>query len=607
MSVKKIFIRTIPPVKIRQRIIYSVPESLSERVLPGSQVMINLSGKDIIAVVAEFSDCDPIIEPKVKDIRGVADLPIVKSSQIKFWEWMSEYYMCTEGELYKAAYSGTIKGISGRKSRKKEPKCETLSPLPHLSEAQREAVDNIKSALSSSKPVFLKGEPASGKSEIFLTLAGESLNRGESVLYLVPEITLCTQITQRAREYFGNRVVISHSAQSISERLSIIRRLSDGNEPLLVIGVRSAVLLPFENLGLVIVEEEHDASYKQYEPAPRYNARDAAIVLASLNGADAILGSSTPSFETILNVREGKYSEVILGERYHSSLRPEIRVARFNPYTSKEGKTISPLLESALKRAFEAGERSVIISAKRYMSVPDNELCTSVIAREISSILPDAKVARYDRDSDRITPEQIKVLEAFTSGEYDVLVSNKMTGKGFNFPGVILTALLFADNITMQNDFRSGERFLQAVYQIAGRAGREERRGVVIVQSSNLSDRLVRSVRYGEDVTQELISEREEFMYPPFSRMINIDIRAKTLTVAAEYASALKDALLKGGVQAEGPYDPGNITDKPQMRLSVKIQRGKNLREIKRFIGETCEEHFGKTKRATHIIDVDPV
>lgn len=605
----ELFAWVTPPVKLNGPVIYSIPQSLKTQIFKGSQVRINLAGKEYIAFVNDISDTQ-VIKGKIKSISGVTNLPSVTPEQMKLWEWIASYYMCSVGEVYKASYPGTLKDVSERKNRKLVSSADALKPLPSLTEIQQNAFKEAIQLIDKGKPVLLRGEPASGKSEIYLKMCGEMLKCGKSSLYLTPEITLCRDITRRAKEYFGKKVLFFHSGQTTAKRLAIIRELECGNEPYIIVGVRSAVLLPFRNLGLVIADEEHDVSFKQFEPAPRYNARDTSMVLAKIHSAGAILGSSTPSFETLLNVRDGKYSQIFLKKRFFEIPAPEIKVVNIRRPKAQEedGGLLGGYLRSLIKENLESGDKSLIFTARKYMSMSDKRLCTKVIADELKELFPNARIAVYDYQTGKNGREQESIPDDFAKGSFDILVSNRATGKGFHFPGLQTAAIVFSEAMVNRSDFRSGERMLQDIYQIAGRAGRESKRGVVVIQGSSFSSPLLKSVRFGEDIAEELLKEREEFGYPPFKRLIYIDIKGKSsqkINFVAESVVCKLNNVKQ--LIVDGPFDPGTLSEEPVLRLSLRFSKECNGSEIKNFIKSVCNELILKNSGVKVIYDVDPL
>jgi primosomal protein N' (replication factor Y) len=609
---KKLYVRIVPPVKLDRSVIYSLPAHLHDSVSEGCQIGINLAGRSIVGYIEEFTGTLPDIKGRVKDTGEPVSLPAVTPIQMRLWNWIAGYYMCTTGEVYRAAYPDNIKRISAVKSRSRKTSANQCDPLPELLDFQLSALNEIKDGFRFSKPVYLRGEPASGKSEIYFRLASGYMAEGKSVLILVPDVSLCEHIAQRAIKYFGEKVLRYHSGLTYAERLSVVRRAASGNEPLLIAGVRSAVLIPAANTGLVIVDEEHDPSFKQFEPAPRYNARDVAMVYARMAGADALLGSSTPSFESLENIKEGKYIPVNISKRFFDIPAPEIRVTlhKYRGSGEEKERLLSPLLISAVKRSIaESGQILIVTPRKQiyYQGEAGVQAVTS-IAAELADVVPDARVAIFDPAGERQGKDGKKIPEEFRKGKYDILVSSRSAGKGFHFPFVTVAALLFADSLISQNDFRSGEKLLQTVYQLAGRAGRESGEGVVIIQTSSSSYIHFRSVRFGEDVAGSLMKEREEFGYPPYKKLINIDIKGRWADSVSKAATAAASALEREkDISVEGPFDPSPAQKGDFLRIMVKFPKERSATVIKKMVAGVCLAECEKRSGIKVIFDVDPV
>jgi primosomal protein N' (replication factor Y) len=610
MHSKTLYAKVIPPLKLRRDIFYAIPGPLRECIIIGSQVKINLAGREYIAAVSEISESRGGYNGKVKEVIATTNLPVISEADFAFWKWISDYYMCTVGEVYKAAYPGLVKELSNKKSRTSKAKSCTTKLLPELSIEQEEALSGIKNEFSGNNPVILRGEPGSGKSELYFRLTQENLNNGKSTLLILPEIALSQQIIKRAQDYFPENILIYNSKQTSSAKLKIIANLAGNNIPYLIIGVRSAIFLPFRNLGLVIVDEEQDPSFKQFEPAPRYNARDSSIVLAKLHKAQIILGSSTPSFESLLNISEGKLSEVKLSKRFHEIPPPDIKIVE-TVFDTKNGKMhgiLSGYLVEMLRKSLADGDQALIVSAKKNVYSPQIELSTKIIEKQLKDIFPEAKIVRYDIDTSSKKSEEKKILNDFTSRKYDILVSNKMTGKGFHFPGLNIAALLFAESLLNQTDFRSGERALQTIYQLAGRAGRENKKGCVIIQTASVNNAIFLSIRQGEDSVDKLMKERKEFGYPPFIRIIHLTISGnypENINKASKRFTHLFSSI--DGLTFDGPFDPENFDKSFSQRFILKIPKSKSGREIKRAVNKIIADAEGFYGGIKFIIDVDPL
>ena len=452
-----------------------------------------------------------------------------------------------------------------------------LKALPELTAAQQKAMDEILSFFRQ-KPVMLRGVTSSGKTEIYIRLIDRQLRQGKQILYLLPEIALTTQIIERLRSVFGDRVGVYHSRFSDAERVeiyrSLLRRKQSDDKACIILGARSALFLPFTDLGLIIVDEEHESSFKQYEPAPRYNARDSAAVLASIHGADILLGSATPSIESYYNAHAGKYGLVELLERYGEARLPTVEVVDMIRARKKKQvvSLFSQSLLEAIRLTIERGEQVILFQNRRGFSpfvqcgecghVPRCRLCdvsptyhkhnnqlvchycglsipsprqcpqcgsaniktqgfgTEKIEDELALLMPEARVARLDLDTTRSKHAYERILHEFEDGELDILVGTQMITKGLDFANVSLVGIMNADNMLAFVDFRAYERSFQLMSQVAGRAGRKDKPGRALIQTSMPDNPVIRQV-VEHDYTAlfaSQIEERREFCYPPYCR-----------------------------------------------------------------------------------------
>lgn len=610
MSNKVLYAKVIPPLKLRREIIYLIPESLINIVQKGSQVKVNISGKDYIAVVSEITENSSNYFGKFKEIISVAQLPTVSDNDLIFWKWISDYYMCSLGEVYKAAYPNLIKDLTTKKSRLNNPKQLKSNPLPELSDSQNIALSEIKKEFIKNNPVFLRGESGSGKSELYFRLANEYIQAGKSILLLLPELAISNQIIKRAQSYFPYNLLVYNSRQTLASKLKIIGILAQSDKPFFIIGIRSAILLPFRNLGLIIVDEEQESSYKQFEPAPRYNARDSSLVLAKIHGANAIFGSSTPSFESIENMREGKIAQVNIKHRFFEIPNPEIKIVETLPLrrSGKMNGVFSGYLVDAISNSLTSGDQVLIVSSKKYISSLDYQLSTKVIEQELKELFPNALIARFDTETYSKKSDEKRILNDFANHKYDILVSNKMTGKGFHFPDLNLAAILFAESLINHTDFRSGEKALQLVYQIAGRAGREKKRGTLIVQTLSIQNSTFKSIRQGDDSINILLEERKQFDYPPFVRLIYLTIKGNNSEIVDSSCKKLITQLPKDdSVIYEGPFDPGNSDQYFTQRVIIKIKKHKISSAIKKQISVLIDNLAKGNSGLKIVVDVDPI
>ncbi len=490
-----------------------------------------------------------------------------------------------------------------------------LELFHNLTTAQQNAFDDILKLFEHKNTVLLYGVTGSGKTEIYIKLIDQYLQRSSQVLYILPEIVLTSQIIRRLQKVFGDAVCIYHSKISDAERTEIWQNLSRGDENSykLILGVRSSIFLPFTNLGLIIVDEEHETSFKQFDPAPRYNARDCAVVLATFFGAKVLLGSATPAVESYYNAVNGKYGLVELTKRYSENGMPEIfLVDTFAAAQKKQMKSLfSPQLLAEIRGNIKRGEQSVLFRNRRGFSpyvecescgwIPmcqncdvsltyhkrDNRLVchhcgfimdmpqkccacgdntlktigfgTEKIEDEIKIFFPDANIARLDSDTTTSKSRFEKIISDFENGEIDILAGTQMISKGFDFKKLKFAGILSADSMLNFPDFRAEERAFQLITQVAGRTGRTDMRGRVLVQTSHPEKQVFEDIITNnyKSLYSRLIAERSKFAYPPFSKLIKIQVKHKEEQVLNHSANILAVFLRKiFGVGVLGPEFP---------------------------------------------------
>ncbi len=542
--------------------------------------------------------------------------------------------------------------------------------LPVLSEKQADALDQIHKSWLSHDVTLLHGVTSSGKTEIYIHLIDFVLKSGRRAFYLVPEIALTTQLTERLQNVFGDRVLIYHSKFSDNERVDIWKKLLDTSAPCVVIGARSAVFLPFGNLGLVIVDEEHEPSYKQSDPAPRYNARDVAVVLASLHGAKTLLGSATPSIETNYKALSGKFGHVRLMTRYNDAKLPTIEITDLKQARDNR-EYRAPFALSTIRAAnlaLNGGNQVIFFQNRRGFAPiarctacswsPRCEFCdvamtyhkstrqlvchycgathtlptvcpqchepkieiygfgTERIEDIVSSTFEKRKVLRMDLDTTRNKEGHARIISDFSSKKADILVGTQMVTKGLDFDGVSVVGVLNADTMINIPDFRSAERSFNMLEQVSGRAGRRsDVDGKVIIQTHDPSHPVLKFVAkhdYDGFYAHEL-EERRTFSYPPFTRIINIYLKHRDLqtvkTVSDLYASNLRDLL---GRRVNGPEEPivSRIQSLYIRKLMLKIETGASMTKVKELLRDLnarlCES-YPEVKRTLIYYDVDPV
>jgi primosomal protein N' (replication factor Y) len=533
-----------------------------------------------------------------------------------------------------------------------------------LSKAQEIALDQIHEAFSTRDVVLLHGVTSSGKTELYIELIREALEQGKQVLYMLPEIALTAQMIERLQRHFGDLVAVYHSRFNQNERVELWQMVlkNDAHRARVILGARSSIFLPFRDLGLIIVDEEHENSFKQYDPAPRYHARDAAIMLGNLHGARTILGSATPSLESMYNSRKGKFGYIRLTERYGGQELPEIRPVSLQ---GSKGYFTETLLEK-IGEALSNKEQVILFQNRRgyapillcqvcgwspectrcdvtltYHKAQDRFLChycgsrysappacpacgshklrmagfgTERIEEELPIYFPDAQIGRLDLDSTRSKNAYAKILNDFQDGLTDILIGTQMITKGLDFGRVSLVGILNADLLLRFPDFRATERAYQLMTQVAGRAGRRKKRGEVIIQTQDVSQWIIQRVIDGdfEAVLEREMEERREYRYPPFTRLIRFVLRHRQMEMVDYCAESYKTELLKffDPTQILGPeYPPvARVKNQYNKHILVKILPSQNLVELKRAILKLNERFFEqKTFRSVRlVVNVDP-
>ncbi len=749
-----LFADIILPLAVRGRFTYMVPECIIERVKPGMRVIVPFASNRLYTGIIYTLHEQ---QPSLKNIRTIKDIidniPAVNGLQLKLWSWISEYYMCSEGEVMRAALPSEISMNSFRPKQerfirlagsfteeelnrmldtlKKAPRQQKLlieylrlsgygsgeevkhirkatliteshstpdtidaliskgifssftqpvsrvssetedtEPIKRLSDAQTSACRSVKEQLETKDIVLLHGITSSGKTEIYIHLIEEQLKEGKQVLYMLPEIALTTQIIERLKKHFGSFTGVYHSRLSDPERVEIWRRVA-GDDPSgryrLILGVRSSLFLPFSNLGLVIVDEEHDGSYKQHDPAPRYHARDSAIMLAAIHNAKTILGSASPSIESYNNAIGGKYGLTELKERFGFIKLPEIILANTREAYKRKLMVshFTPELLNAIDNALGKEEQVILFQNRRgfspYIECPEcgwipvciqcavnltyhksiNRLVchycgyttgmpskcgscnntgmvtrgfgTEKIEDEIKLVFPSARVARMDQDTTRRKNSFDRIIKAFEERQIDILIGTQMISKGLDFENLTVVGVLNADNLLHYPDFRSHERSFQMLEQVSGRAGRRSKQGKVVIQTSDPDNRIIRLVlRHDyEGLFRLQAEERKAFNYPPFSRMIRIIIKHKDKMLLNQYSDILgRDLKQLFGNRVLGPESP--VISLVQLwyikTILIKIEREKPPAKAKQLITDAIER-IEKEKGASSLritVDVDP-
>lgn len=824
-SKARLYAEVILPLPLFGTFTYSIPTTLEGKAAVGHRVIVPFGRKKYYTGIIE--SITPVAPEgfEVKDISSVLDpWPVVKHPQLKLWEWIAEYYLCTAGDVYKAAVPAGLKvesetfielnpdyeempdarmtdreaiimqsldhngkmtpaeiskktGLNSIEStissmverrmliiaekliERYRPKKETLvrlavdrndneakhkvfdavkgakkqemmlitlldnlnkrqqqqlppevprqhlleqsglSPailaalaskgiveiftreinrfnytgteqgeLPKLSAPQSEALDSIHRMFIDKNVTLLHGVTSSGKTEIYIHLIDYILKKGSQALYLVPEIALTTQLTRRLQKVFGKRVIIYHSKFSDNERVDIWKRMLHDPSPCVVIGARSSLFLPFSRLGLVIVDEEHESSYKQFDPAPRYNARDCAIVLASMHGAKTLLGSATPAIETYYKALNGRYGLVTLSERYEGVQLPLIEIVDLND-ERRRGRISGPMsarLAMMSREAVKGGEQVILFHNRRGFApvvvckqcgyVPKCQNCdvsltyhrkagemvchycgatyklpticpackepaievygygTERIEEIAESSFPGARIIRMDLDTTRNKDSYLNIINDFSLGKADILVGTQMVTKGLDFERVSLVGILNADNLINFPDFRASERAFNMLEQVAGRAGRRNKRGLVIVQTSQPAHPILSYLQTHnyEGFYEHELEERRRYGYPPFTRVINIYLKHRDedllIKAAAGYAETLRHLF---GNRILGPDEPhiARIQSLYIRKIMLKVEIQASMSKVKAILRSVYEAQMADKSLRSLVVyyDVDPM
>lgn len=556
---------------------------------------------------------------------------------------------------------------------------ETVSRLPvekkesygtiKLSQEQEHCRRLIVDSFKIHNTTLLHGITGSGKTEIFIELIKEQVDLGKQVLYLLPEIALTTQIIARLYRIFGNSFGVYHSRYSDNERVEVWQKVLK-REYQFVVGVRSAVFLPFSDLGLIVVDEEHEPSYKQFEPAPRYHARDSAIYLSTIHQANVLLGTATPSLETYQNALDNKYGLVDLTSRYGSAYNPVIEfanVSRERKQRKLKGNFTSVLVEE-IQQALDKKEQVILFQNRRgYASYISCDNCSTIpkcpncavsltyhqynhklvchycgynqnmysdcihcgsrelrnvgfgteeLEEELKLLFPQAIIQRMDLDTTRSKYGYQRIIESFEDGEIDILVGTQMVSKGLDFDRVNLVGIFDTDRMIHFPDFRSHERAYHLITQVSGRAGRKSKNGKVIVQTSDPDQELLQRVRNDnyKAFFQWEILEREHFHYPPFTRLINIIFKHREKTVSFQAANFFAADIRKnlGNQRMVGPVEPliGKIRNMYLHEITLKIEKqGINLPAVKEYLKsvEQMMKQMPAFKSVGVVFDIDPI
>ena len=774
------YISVILPLKLEWEPCYSLPSGMNScgvkdggcvtrrdldrtgnSVMVGDRVKVPFAGKVYSGVVSKVG-VEPETDPsKIKPIISIEEgLEPVLGEEMELWRQVAGYYLCSIGEVYKAAYPigkinleearaaalekarrnrerllenmrGKVAKIQERLEKKlalaakakegtktklrntedaerirqeletarealKEAEAlysdraanisraassnraaggaEEREDLPwpriKLSESQEKAYKSVREGFAAGRPVLLNGVTGSGKTEIYIKLAQKALSSGRNVLYMVPEIALSRQLEERLRLHFGDRLLTFHSGETAASKRNTaetIRSFKGSDNNYIVLGTRSSLFLPHHTLGLIIVDEEHDSSYKQDSPAPRYNGRDTALMLSVIQKCGIILGSATPSLEELYNCRYGKHHLVELRERYHGSQESDIEIIDTKAERRKRGMqgNFSRKLIDHIRRTIDNGGQVMILRSRRswapalqceecgeipkcphcnvslsfhkygqegsmichycgHKTVFTGRCCkcggalkslgagTQRIEEEAAALFPDARIARLDSDTAQSKTFETKTIKDFSKGEIDILIGTQMLSKGFDFSNLHLVAVISADTLLGLQDFRADEKALQLLEQFRGRSGRRGEKGLFVIQTSQPEHPIYQRIQKNEAVhfNDTLLLERETFNFPPYSRIIEIDIRDRYADRAERMAGRLADMLAKRfGMSFSGPYTPAvdKIADEHIRAMRISLKKDKRLASGKKDIMEIVQRFEKACKYSGHItINVDP-
>ena len=573
------------------------------------------------------------------------------------------------GQLVKRGFLETYEVEVGRLNHGGEPHFENIKPL---SEQQQEAYNKILFSFLTKNVTLLHGVTSSGKTEIYIHLIKRELDQHRQVLYLMPEIALTVQMMDRLRRVFGDRLGIYHSKYSDDERVEIWKKQLSGHPYDIILGARSAVLLPFQNLGLVIIDEEHETSYKQQDPMPRYHARSAAIMLAQLANSQlkpkVLLGTATPSLESYYNAKTGKYALVELMQRHQGIELPEIQVVNTRELQHRKmmNGPFSPLLLARVREALERGEQVILFQNRRGWApmveckqcgwVPHCESCdvsltlhrtmnmlschycghvyhiptecpacgskelqgrgfgTEKIEDQIREIFPEARISRMDLDTTRTRNAYERIISDFSAGRTNILIGTQMISKGLDFDRVSVVGILDADRMLNQPDFRAYEHAFMMMSQVSGRAGRKNKRGLVILQTRNpelsVIDQVVRNDYLG--LYKDIIAERQAFHYPPYYRLVYVFLKHKNDSVVNTAGIELSSRLRQWfGGRVLGPDKPSVAKVKTMCirQLVLKFEQGLDMKKARHYLALAQQQMMQDKRYASLQIyyDVDPL
>jgi len=670
----------ILPLPLQDTYTYAVPSEMEGSISRGCRVVVQFGAKKVYtAIVIRVHDQRPNFD-NIKFISELLDThPIVTENQFTFWNWIASYYMCPIGDVYKAALPGGLKpkdenAIKEKNKRRRlklayeDWRVREDDNLKPLSQAQSKAYDEINQSFVKFDTTLLHGVTSSGKTEIYIHLIQDYLSKGKQVLYLLPEIALTTQITERLEEIFGDSMCVYHSKYTDAQRVAIYQKQLSDEPYQLILGVRSSVFLPFLDLGLVIVDEEHEQSYKQQEPAPRYHARSAALVLAKQFNSKTLLGTATPSFETYHFARSGRFGYVQLTERYKGLQLPEIHIVDIKRLKHQKRMigSFSPELVEEVRGALTRNEQVILFQNRRgfsnfieckqcgwvprcahcdvsltYHKKTDQLTChycgytyrlpevcpaceekhfinkgigTEKVEDQIHELFPEASVLRMDLDTTRARDSYEKIINQFAEHKADILIGTQMVTKGLDFDSVSVVGILDADTMLNQPDFRAYERSFQTLSQVAGRAGRKNHAGKVILQTRSADSSLIQQVTQNDfwGMFYEQMIQRQTFNYPPFYRLIYIYLKHRDGRLLDNLSIEMADRLRKVfGNRILGPDAPpvSRVQSLFIRKIMIKVEHNASSNKVRSAILDVQKQILEQPVANSLIIyyDVDPL
>ena len=748
------YITVLLPLKIEWEPYYSVPEGMEA--MTGDWVNVVFANRSYQGIVTQTEVIPETRPEKIRDISGKSEgLKPVIPEEIRLWRMVADYYLCTVGEVFKAAYplmkiseaeklarrqeaerqrrlkmtetlnlkigkiterllekqeklanSEKVLIEKEKLSQKKEKELAALkeaiaklqdelgrlkerlagiagpdrdgsgtgegdSGMGHRKIALNRAQETVCEAVrqSEGRPVLIHGVTGSGKTEIYLELAKEAMDEGKNVLYLVPEIAMSSQLQERVRKVFGENLLVFHSEETSSSRRETAERIRGSRtcrKPYIVLGTRSSLFLPHCGLGLIIVDEEHDGSYKQDSPAPRYNGRDVAVMLSTIHKCRIVLGSATPSLESLFNAGCGKYSLQRLRTRFYGADDAEAEIVDTNAERRKRGMkgSFSLKLIARMEEAMSKGGQILLLRARRAFSPvlqcpecgeipkcphcnvslslhknPDRMMChhcglvlpfnprcgkcgavlqgigsgTQKIEEELKALFPEARIARIDGDTPK--PAVDSAVKDFNSGLTDILVGTQIIAKGFDFPSLTLTAVISADSLLGLQDFRADEKAFQVLEQLRGRCGRRDNPGVFVVQTAKPEHPVYKLLAHGseEEFYGSLMQERKDFGYPPFTRIINLTVRdaseESAENMSRQLAEDIRTALTgNGGVPdfetVTPPYRPpvDKVAGSYIRTIRITLKKDRQMHRLKKAVAGTVSGFEERQRYRGHIV-----